>query len=562
MKLNSNFSALPFRLQVSSQFFLKSTLYSIKPTQAFTLVELIVVITILAILWTIWFVSYTWFMSTARDSNRFIQLEWIHNGLEIYKTRWKLPLPDDSVTIYASWTIIWYQWNAWETVLNKIWYQKWWKDPLDDMYYTYYTDKKQQNIELLWFLENDPVASKETTFNITEKWPVPGVVEQRTEYWYEKEMFLLSSWAKLKDPLNTDNLSKQSLRDFSTLLGMTRENNEVNANNDLIDSGSSPEWQHSKIGEESILPPFVKGARGFSSLKTKAYSLKTISSVNATDYTERTIATYWKKLWILLDTSNNPIQENISLKTSWLDVVTTTWSYSAVFTDKDKISWTWVVLQVIQWTSIAWSLWNSCKDYLDKSKSLLWKDWVYQIKPSSSTWSFSVYCDMTTDWGGWISISRLPIHATVATYCVTSRVTSNNMIFWKSNSYWKLSDSEINSLLWKTQYEILAYEDDGLIREKFWTNHAWDTIWSPWVEKAWKNWGWVSSSDSHDWSDNCWFQWPRQANVTYYSTSDLSWNWTLPCSDTRWLYRWRWNGEPLTRMFNCAWTNIFTTLLR
>ncbi len=82
--------------------------------KAFTLVELIVVITILAILGTIWFVSYTWFMSTARDSNRLTQLEWIHNWLESYKTRWKLPLPDDSVTIYASWTIIWYQWNAYE----------------------------------------------------------------------------------------------------------------------------------------------------------------------------------------------------------------------------------------------------------------------------------------------------------------------------------------------------------------------------------------------------------------------------------------------------------------
>ncbi len=251
--------------------------------KAFTLVELIVTITILAILGNIWFISYTWFMSTARDSNRLTQLELIHNWLESYKTRWKLPLPDDSVTIYASWVIIWYQWNAWETVLNKIWYQKWWKDPLDNKYYTYYTDKKQQNIELLWFLENDPGASKETTLNRTEKW------EQITEYWKKQETVM-------------------------------------------------------------VLPPFVKGVRGVSSLKPKVYSLKTIPSSNATDYTERTIATFWKKLWILLDISNNPIQENTNLRTSWLDIVTTTWSYKSVFSSFNTgtsswiITWTWMVL--------------------------------------------------------------------------------------------------------------------------------------------------------------------------------------------------------------------------
>ncbi len=70
MKIKSNSSALPLCGQVNYQFSLKSNQYFLSPTKAFTLVELIVVITILAILWTIWFVSYTWFMSTARDSNR------------------------------------------------------------------------------------------------------------------------------------------------------------------------------------------------------------------------------------------------------------------------------------------------------------------------------------------------------------------------------------------------------------------------------------------------------------------------------------------------------------
>ncbi len=56
MKLNPNYSLLSLEL-------------SILP-KAFTLVELIVVITILAILSTIGFVSYSWFSSKARDSSR------------------------------------------------------------------------------------------------------------------------------------------------------------------------------------------------------------------------------------------------------------------------------------------------------------------------------------------------------------------------------------------------------------------------------------------------------------------------------------------------------------
>ncbi len=448
---------------------LKSKIYFLIPTKAFTLVELIVVITILAILWTIWFVSYTWFMSTARDSNRLTQLEWIHNWLETYKTRWKLPLPDDSVTIYASWTIIWYQWNAWETVLNKIWYQKWWKDPLDDKYYTYYTDKKQQNIELLGFLENDPGASKETTFRHSEF--ISGSIIQ----WYTTKQY-------------------------------------------IKDSETSSEWRIFLF-----LP--------------KTY---------ATDYTERIIATFWKKLWILLDTNNNPIQENTNLKTTWLDIVTTTWSYSAVFTDKDKISWTWFVLQVIQWTSIAGSIWNSCKDYLDKSKSLLWKDWIYQIKQSSSTWSFSVYYDMTTDWDGWILVSTTlaanNLHYTDLQVWSTPILLTDFNINTK-----KLSDDNINLLRWNFDTSIIRVDSPWKYTtyfkdsKRFW----WKYCWTQWLESLYFSYtdamnkiNIFSTTQSWVWH-HCWWnirlEWIYAARFIY---SSPSWNWSPQWYLTSWYEHW------------------------
>ncbi len=348
--LNSNSSSFNY------QFSLKSNQYFLSPTKAFTLVELIVVITILAILSTIWFVSYTWFMSTARDSNRLTQLEWIHNGLETYKTKGKLPLPDDSITIYASWVtnIVWYQWNAWETVLNKIWYQKWWKDPLDDKYYTYYTDKKQQNIELLWFLENDPWASKEiTSIMNSEKWIM-------NNYWL-------------------------------------------------------------------------------------------LTKVNATDYTERIITTFWKKLWILLDTNNNPIQENTTFRSNWFDVVTQTWSYKAVFiwwtwTSSWIVIWTWVVLNIIS---------NPNKSCLTIRQSLIWRtSWYYTINP---TWlqNIEVYCDMVMDWGWWTLVWR----------SVTWAVWS----FWWSSQLWTPSNENIPYSMWSVS-QYLNFNNLLIARYETWKN--------------------------------------------------------------------------------------------
>jgi prepilin-type N-terminal cleavage/methylation domain-containing protein len=59
--------------------------------QAFTLVELIVVITILAILWTIAFISLQWYSSQARDSKRLSDVQNIKKSLELFSLNtWNL----------------------------------------------------------------------------------------------------------------------------------------------------------------------------------------------------------------------------------------------------------------------------------------------------------------------------------------------------------------------------------------------------------------------------------------------------------------------------------------
>ena len=131
-----------------------------KQKKAFTLVELIVVITILAILWTIAFISLQWYSKDTRNSVRLSDLLNIDKTLWIkLVTAWKVPVPDNKIDITASGTIFIYQWNAWERVLDSLWVSNWWKDPKDETYYTYATNVSLNKYQIIWFMEWDAIAS-------------------------------------------------------------------------------------------------------------------------------------------------------------------------------------------------------------------------------------------------------------------------------------------------------------------------------------------------------------------------------------------------------------------
>jgi len=80
-------------------------------SNAFTLVELIVVIAILAILWTIGFISLQWYTRDARNSARISDMKTIQKWFDVHiASFWAIPLPDESVTISYSGGTAWHQW--------------------------------------------------------------------------------------------------------------------------------------------------------------------------------------------------------------------------------------------------------------------------------------------------------------------------------------------------------------------------------------------------------------------------------------------------------------------
>ena len=128
--------------------------------KAFTLVELIVVITILAILWTIAFISLQWFSRDARNSTRSSDLKNIEKVLYLYQLRQsEFPLPSNDVEITYSWAEVWTQWTFWEDTRKLLGSQ--WQisnvptDPLTWSEYTYSRLNTKNEMQLAAVFEWD-----------------------------------------------------------------------------------------------------------------------------------------------------------------------------------------------------------------------------------------------------------------------------------------------------------------------------------------------------------------------------------------------------------------------
>ncbi len=137
-------------------------------TKAFTLVELIVVITILAVLSTIWFVSYSWYLAWTRDTNRISQLKAISDWLHLFSTNHSLPTPDDNIDVKAHWKVIAIQWYAWKNTLETITYSTPGLDPKDKTYFSYYLTRDKKYFQLMTFLEEEDSLQTAWIFNNTK----------------------------------------------------------------------------------------------------------------------------------------------------------------------------------------------------------------------------------------------------------------------------------------------------------------------------------------------------------------------------------------------------------
>ena len=125
--------------------------------KAFTLVELIIVVTIIAILATIWFISYSGYSENLKDTVRKTDIKTISKALEFKLSKgWILPEPDNiSWEITEKWIKfkIWEFWNQSHTELASDLSQLP-LDPADKTHYKYAISENWRYYIVLAILNN------------------------------------------------------------------------------------------------------------------------------------------------------------------------------------------------------------------------------------------------------------------------------------------------------------------------------------------------------------------------------------------------------------------------
>jgi len=141
--------------------------------KAFTLVELIVVITILAILGTIAFVSLQWYSKDSRNSVRVTDVSTINTSLELLSLQTgKYPTPSNAEAIFSWATIIWQLGTIGDSVVTNV--QRLWTKPLDPKTseeYGYSTTQNSKEFQVKYTLEDGLATTLPQTYAATNLVP-------------------------------------------------------------------------------------------------------------------------------------------------------------------------------------------------------------------------------------------------------------------------------------------------------------------------------------------------------------------------------------------------------
>jgi prepilin-type N-terminal cleavage/methylation domain-containing protein len=483
-------------------FFKKTGLNS--TNQAFTLVELIVVITILAILWTIAFISFQWYSSNARDGVRISDINNIKQNLGIFITeKWFYPLPDNGIQISYSWAIAWTQWTVWDNVTTNLRnLSKKPTDPLSNNEYTYSVANNNVEYQLSyvteWWLSYNiqltNQANAATTKTATAK--VTGT--------YNEKILKVSTWSidyilAVPSIINADLSDKnlQSIIDNRKLV----YNNYQNIPDSYKNTWYTMTWWF------NFAPPsnnIVVLSWSLTDLTSSGIVQQQFITNLQTVYGWTIIQSEWQIKDII--TATTPTQKQLLV---WNYIDNHVWWITG--TNTVVITW-WRLLDsncaiddIVVWTQT----WAWCN-------STLWT-WFERWKKSDGT-NWTIWSCYNYDWA--TNIANCPIWAT-SMASNTSAITFFNTMQpdWTNVNL----DAEVNNIWWKLYTWVNA--SGACINWRHLPSDAnWETL------ETTLNW-WTNCRNATDWWLCDWLGW--KSNVSYNPDRKLAETLKIPLAGNR-----------------------------
>lgn len=408
---------------------------------AFTLVELIVVITILAILATVWFISLTGYATESRDAKRISDISTLNKWLQVYQTRNSIvPEPSETKTILSSGSInLITQWYAGESVLWNIRVSDA-KDPKDNVFYTYSTNANYTKYQLMGLLENNPTSQIETHTQqsyadysnryIYTKWQVVWVLTNLTNNTPIQEL-----WNTTID-LQTDTTDYQVI--FSTSIITTASWETLYTE---IITQTNNQW--SIVNEDTT--PILTG-------------------------------------WRALD-PNCPI-EDITIGTqTWAWCNSTLWTWIEYWQNVWDLEWEY------NWTLSAsyWCYWYDSIVWNDNSECILWSQML------SSTWSTKDYFEMK-QWVWWTNSNWDREYDTIW----WKLYTWNSITMWETDINWNIVSSDDDSICPTWRHIPSDLEFNTLITYLNWWTNCEATTWRQCDWLWWSSANWTKARSLAD----------------------------------------------------------------
>ena len=468
--------------------------------KAFTLVELIVVITILAILWTIAFISFQWYSSNARDWVRTADMNNINKWLALFQLKWWIyPKPDNSVTISASGTIIWYEWVVWENASRIINTNKIILDPLDNTSYVYYTNATNTTYQLLWYLEwnsltqNNLINTTYAATDYTKRYPKVLwnnlwilLDTSNNQITTNIDLFLAQSWVTYNSYISNTTIKTLSWVElWWPLITLSRSLN-------FESPTTCPEWFIKVPWNEEFMQP------GFCVMKYEA-TYTDADTPNTCDWTcpatpvENTAGTTYRTDWN-------------TVTYTWAKIpVSMVWKYPiAKITQLQAIDacskmWAWYhLITNNEWMTIARDI-EANKD--NWSTSIVWSWFIYNWVSNSTMWC------------AWVTKTIYP------------SLTRNRV----TKTWWWFGNDTCDA---KRQLQL----------------SNWEIVW----DLAWNVWEHVNKANTIDW-----YLYATWTNPDILSTNNAWWEWSSTTQVYRNLYWpsiWIDANNGIWRIYQADWT--------